>query len=108
MSLVKLAFTTLDALNDDSSEDADPDPWPLFVIGIEAHTDEQRLKISELLARGLRRRDTGCLRSVQRMVEAWWVQDDLCEDGDEGDEDARYLRKMDAMVSAHRVIPMFM
>lgn len=74
--------------------------WPLFIVGFEARSDEQRLKILEICSRTLQTRDTGNIRSVKKMIEAAWIQDDLCEE-----EEIDYSSRMNALMSAHHVLP---
>jgi hypothetical protein len=77
--------------------------WPLFIIGCEARSDEQRLLIHETFSKALKRRDTDNIRSIRKMIEASWIQDDLCED-----EETDYQLKIDALMSANTVLPIFM
>lgn len=77
--------------------------WPLFIIGCEARSDEGRLKIQGIFSKTLEMRDNGNIRSIKRMIEAAWIQDDLCE-GQEMD----YFLRINALISAHNVLPTFM
>jgi hypothetical protein len=77
--------------------------WPLFIIGCEARSDEQRLLIHETFSKALKRRDTDNIRSIRKMIEASWIQDDLCED-----EETDYQLKINALMSANTVLPIFM
>ncbi|TAQ87809.1 hypothetical protein B7494_g3898 [Chlorociboria aeruginascens] len=77
--------------------------WPLFIIGCEARSDEQRLLIHQNFSKALKRRDTDNIRSIRKMVEASWIQDDLCED-----EETDYQLKINALMSANTVLPIFM
>jgi hypothetical protein len=77
--------------------------WPIFIIGCEARSDEQRLLIHETFSKALKRRDTDNIRSIRKMVEASWIQDDLCED-----EETDYQLKINALMSANTVLPIFM
>ena len=76
--------------------------WPLFIIEFEARSDEQRLKILEVFSRTLQTRDTGNIRSIKKMTEAAWIQDDLCEE-----EEMDYSSRINTLMSAHRVLPTF-
>jgi hypothetical protein len=77
--------------------------WPLFIIGLEARTDERRCRILEIFSNTLRIRDAGNVRSVRKMVEAVWIQNDLCEEGE-----VDYLAMLNAVLSAHRILPTFL
>ncbi|KAH8816907.1 fungal-specific transcription factor domain-containing protein [Xylogone sp. PMI_703] len=77
--------------------------WPLFIIGCEARSDEQRMKILEVFSATQQMRDTGNIRSTKKMIEAAWIQHDLCEEG----EDADYPSKINALMSAHQILPTF-
>lgn len=52
-------------------------PWPLFVVGLEAHTDDQRGIILGVLNESLRRRSIGSIVLTSRMIREAWVQQDL-------------------------------
>ena len=96
-SVLKTAFSIIKQLEYCESV------WPLFIIGCEARSDEQRLLIPETFSTALKRRDTDNIRSIRKMVEASWIQDDLCED-----EETDYQLKINALMSANTVLPIFM
>jgi hypothetical protein len=52
-------------------------PWPLFVIGMEARTDDERLLILTIMKKSIERRPLGNMSLVNRMILAAWVQQDL-------------------------------
>jgi hypothetical protein len=52
-------------------------PWPLFVVGLEAYTEEQRETVLTILEASLRRRPMGSMVLTSRMVREAWVQQDL-------------------------------
>ncbi|KAF4453724.1 Arginine metabolism regulation II [Fusarium albosuccineum] len=69
-------------------------PFPLFVLGCEAHTDEQRLTILDCIARtegSLRFRN---LEPVKRIIQAVWVQNDLFDKG------LDYVHKLGVILSS--------
>jgi hypothetical protein len=82
-------------------------PWPLFVVALEARSEDARRVVSDALEAALRRRPLGNLVVVKRLVHAAWVQMDLgLPSGDrEGEEDAKRL--YDVVVSGLRVPPSF-
>jgi hypothetical protein len=77
--------------------------WPLFIVGLEARTDERRCKILEVFSNTLQVRDAGNVRSVMKMVEAVWIQNDLCEEAE-----MDYLALLNAVLSAHQILPTFL
>lgn len=54
-------------------------PWPLFVIGLESRTEEQRVRMAEVLESSAKRRPLGSMTLVRRMVPDAWTQQDLRE-----------------------------
>lgn len=52
-------------------------PWPLFIIGMEARTEDDRKLVLSLLGASVKRRPLGNLVQVERMVKSAWVQEDL-------------------------------
>jgi hypothetical protein len=79
--------------------------WPLFIIGCEARSDEQRLPILQKFSRLLQSRNTSNMESIKNMIEASWSQDDLYE---EESQEPDYVLKMNALISANRTLPVFM
>jgi hypothetical protein len=74
-------------------------PFPLFVIALEARTDDQRHLVLQVIDNTIKERVFSTLPSLWRMVEAAWVQDDL--------EELNALLKYHAVISANRVPPAF-
>lgn len=77
-------------------------PWPFFIVGCEAQTDSQR---KEVLRLSLAPQAEGRLDNakwVQRMVEAYWNQDDL-----DTEHNLNYVDKMSAVISACPFLPVF-
>lgn len=52
-------------------------PWPLFIIALEARTDEERVLILSILENSLTQRPMGNLAITKRLIHAAWVQQDL-------------------------------
>ncbi|KAJ9144113.1 Fungal specific transcription factor domain-containing protein [Pleurostoma richardsiae] len=77
-------------------------PWPLFVIALEARTDEERKLVLTVIGNALRRRPLGNLTITKRMIQAAWVHQDL-QEGTGVDALLVYNR----VVSANRVPPSF-
>ena len=79
--------------------------WPLFIVGCEARSDEHRLLILQKLSNVLQIRNTSNTRSIKAMIEASWKQADLCE---EESQEPDYVLKINALISANKVLPIFM
>jgi len=94
--LVDAAYATLGEL------EACERPLPLFIVALEARSDDQRLAILDMVEKSLRKRPLGNIQLVEQMIKSAWVQQDLCEDG-EVDQFAIF----NAVVSAHRLPPSF-
>lgn len=54
-------------------------PWPLFIIGLESRTEEQRSRMVQVLESSVKRRPLGSMTLVKRMVPDAWTQQDLRE-----------------------------
>jgi hypothetical protein len=48
-------------------------PFPLFVIAVEACTDDQRAIILKVITSTMEERPLGAISSIKRMIEAAWV-----------------------------------
>ncbi|KAK0617617.1 fungal-specific transcription factor domain-containing protein [Immersiella caudata] len=65
-------------------------PWPLFVVALEARTEDERRLILDKIQAGIKAKPFGNMSVAREMVTRAWVQKDLasdvsgCEDG-EGD-----------------------
>ncbi|KAK0710308.1 fungal-specific transcription factor domain-containing protein [Lasiosphaeria miniovina] len=79
-------------------------PWPVFVIALEARTDEERRGIVDLLGTASDLKPLGSIPLLKRMIHAAWVQQDLGLGGD-GGLDA--LPVYNAVISGNRVPPAF-
>ncbi|KAH8203323.1 hypothetical protein TruAng_002519 [Truncatella angustata] len=93
--LVKESFTLLDRIKFCER------PWPLFVIALEARTEESRQTVLTVLEESLRRRPLGSVYLTSRMIRDAWVQQDLRD----GDIDPLILYNL--VVSRNRVPPSF-
>jgi len=72
------------------------------ILGCEAHSDEERLLILDLLEKTQDCRKIGDVVGAQRFIEASWAQDDL-----HGEEELDYVRKFDAVMCMSRYRPSF-
>jgi hypothetical protein len=77
-------------------------PWPLFVIGLDANTEEQRLAVLTVIDRALDLQPLGPMALANRMIRDAWVQQDLCESGQ-----MDYLPLYGRVISRNRVPPCF-
>jgi hypothetical protein len=76
--------------------------WPLFIFGLEAHTDERRLTILDIIAnteRGPHHKNMQLLRAV---LQCAWTHRDLTVDGD-----VEYIRTLDLVLSSSDEVPSF-
>jgi hypothetical protein len=76
-------------------------PWPLFIISLEARTEESRKRVLTVLDESLKRRPLGSISLTSRMIRDAWVQQDLWD----GDIDPLILYNL--VVSRNRVPPSF-
>lgn len=76
-------------------------PWPLFVVALEARTEEHRMRMLTVLRNSLERRPLGPMTLVNRMIPDAWTQQDLRESAME----PFVLYEM--IISRHRVPPCF-
>lgn len=73
---------------------------PLFIIGLEARTDEQRLLMLRLIERASSVSKLRSLETAGRLVKAAWIQDDL-----ETENEVDYVMKLDTIITKHSIIP---
>ncbi|KAH7235331.1 fungal-specific transcription factor domain-containing protein, partial [Fusarium tricinctum] len=76
--------------------------FPLLIIGCEARTDEQRIRILDHLERAMRTSTLRSLHGLHNILQQIWVQDDLAV-GYELD----YLKKLDAIISSYQIMPSY-
>ncbi|TVY37674.1 hypothetical protein LSUB1_G005727 [Lachnellula subtilissima] len=76
--------------------------FPLLIIGCEARTDEQRMRILEHIERAMKTSSLRSLHGLQNILQQIWVQDDLAVD-----YELDYLNRLDAVISSYRIMPSF-
>ncbi|EGR47030.1 uncharacterized protein TRIREDRAFT_109410 [Trichoderma reesei QM6a] len=76
-------------------------PWPLFVVALEARSEEHRRDMLRVLGKSLEKRPLGPMALVNRMIPDAWTQQDLREAA----VDPFTLYGM--IISRHRVPPCF-
>jgi hypothetical protein len=54
-------------------------PWPLFIIALEARSEDQRATVLDVLEQTLKRQPLGAMEVANRMIRDAWVQQDLFE-----------------------------
>lgn len=77
-------------------------PFPLFILSIQAETDEQRLLILSTIKRTMEARPMNNLGPTEEMIRKFWAQQDL-----EGPEQADALFILNAVMSASSMPPTF-
>ena len=75
--------------------------FPLFILGSEARTEEDRRMILDLIARTERTAASRALFLTGALINHVWVQDDLA------DRQLDYMKKMNAIISICSVLPSF-
>lgn len=76
--------------------------FPLLIIGCEARTDEQRIKILEHVDSAMKTSSLMSLHGLQNILQQIWIQDDLAVD-----YEVDYLNKLDAVITSHQIMPSF-
>ncbi|KAM5354782.1 hypothetical protein ACJ41O_001428 [Fusarium nematophilum] len=79
-------------------------PFPLLILGCDAHTDEQRLLILDLISATEKSRPLRDLECLRRFLHAVWTQDDLCA---EAGVKVNYMEKLSAVISSNDIMPPF-
>lgn len=95
-AMVQRAYAFLDDL------EAFNPVFPLLIIGCEARTDEQRMKILEHVDRAMKTSSLMSLHGLQNILQQIWIQDDLAVD-----YELDYLNKLDAVIASHQIMPSF-
>ncbi|KAE9376312.1 hypothetical protein N431DRAFT_331088 [Stipitochalara longipes BDJ] len=95
-AMVERAYGLLDDL-----ETFNP-AFPLLIIGCEARTDGQRMRILEHIERAMKTSSLRSLHELQNILQQIWVQDDLAVD-----YELDYLNRLDAVISSYRIMPSF-
>lgn len=93
------AFSTMDLLQKSSFCER---PWPLFVIGLEAATEEERRDVLNMIGKALDWQPLGAMALVKRMVQDAWVLQDLHQNA--GRCQSEYYGEI---ISRNRVPPCF-
>jgi hypothetical protein len=93
---IQRAFTIFETLK------SCPRQLPLFILGCEARTDEERCTVLELIERTENSASSRSTFIVKALAKAVWVQDDLA-----GERELDYREKMDAIVSVCSLLPTF-
>lgn len=78
--------------------------FPLFILACEAHRDEQRIAIINLVERTQRDARIRSIEEVKNTIQSIWVQQDLHKDDDVLVD---YLGIMSAVISSSSTIPSF-
>jgi hypothetical protein len=94
--MVERAYVLLDNL-----ETFNP-AFPLLIVGCEARTDEQRMKILEHIEKATKFSSLRSLHGLRNILQQIWVQDDLTVD-----YELDYLSKLDAVISSYQIMPSF-
>lgn len=95
-AMVERAYVLLDGL-----EDFNP-AFPLLIIGCEARTDEQRIKILEHIEKAMKTSSLRGLHGLRDILQQIWVQDDLAVD-----YELDYLNRLNAVITSYRIMPSF-
>ena len=95
-AMVERAYILLDDL-----ETFNP-AFPLLIIGCEARTDEQRMRILEHIERAMKTSSLRSFHGLKNILQHIWVQDDLAVN-----YELDYLARLDAVISSYRIMPSF-
>ncbi|TLD26579.1 hypothetical protein PspLS_04344 [Pyricularia sp. CBS 133598] len=77
--------------------------FPLFIIGCEARTDEQRTAVLDLMTRSETLKSSRSIGHVRLLLEAAWAQDDLLAEGQRLD----YRLKLSGVINLAMIPPSF-
>jgi hypothetical protein len=78
-------------------------PYPLIIVGCEAHSDSQRRLVLDLLANTEATTKVRSYTCIKRTVEYFWNLQDLDEAGE-----TPYINKMTSVISSNAFFPSFM
>jgi hypothetical protein len=95
-AMVERAYALLDSL------EAFNPTFPLLIIGCEARTDEQRIKILEHIEKAINTSSLRGLHGLRDILQQIWVQDELAVD-----YELDYLNRLDAVITSYRIMPSF-
>ena len=73
--------------------------FPVFVLGCEARTDDQRATIMDLISRTERKITSRSFNHVTLLLHAVWAQDDLA------DGELNYWNKLTSIISSCTIVP---
>jgi hypothetical protein len=73
--------------------------FPLFILGSEARTDDQRAIVLDLIARTEKGTSSRPIIQVKILIHAMWAQDDLA------DQELNYWDKLSSIISACSIMP---
>ncbi|KAK9777750.1 putative Fungal-specific transcription factor domain-containing protein [Seiridium cardinale] len=93
-SLVERGFKIMEQL------DTSNGPLPLFILGLEARTDQQRMFILDTIERSAALSRLRSLETVGRLLQAAWIQDDL-----DTQNDVDYVLKLDTLITSNPIMP---
>lgn len=95
-AMVERAYVLLDDL------EAFNPPFPLLIIGCEARTDGQRMKILEQVEKAMKTSSLMSVHGLQNVLQQIWVQDDLAVD-----YELDYLNRLDTVITTYQIMPSF-
>ncbi|XXH02444.1 hypothetical protein Hte_008819 [Hypoxylon texense] len=75
--------------------------FPVFILGCEARTDEQRAVILDLISRTEKNVSSRSFLHVRLLLQAVWAQDDLA------DRELHYWDKLSSIISCASILPTF-
>ena len=75
--------------------------FPVFILGCEARSDDQRAVVLDLISRTEQGNSSRSLNLVRVLLQASWAQDEL------GKGDLNYWDKMSYIISCCKVMPAF-
>jgi hypothetical protein len=76
--------------------------FPLLIIGCEARTDEQRMRILEQIEKAMKSSNLRSLYELHNILQRIWAQDDLSVD-----YELDYLNRLDAVITSYQIMPSF-
>jgi hypothetical protein len=86
-----------------TSLDTSPPPFAIFILGCEAHTDNDRMVFLDLFARLEQAPHLKSLQEVKGLLQSAWIQKDL-----EGEVELEYIHTINLVMSSRNAIPSFM
>lgn len=76
--------------------------FPIYIIGCESRTDEQRAVILDLISRTEKMGSSRFFDYCKRLLQASWAQDDLAEWNN-----ISYCNKLSSIISLAKIVPAF-